>query len=189
MDDIYTPESLAWKLLLDEDVPRGEMFEYSEPNQNKYVIKFEIFLTIYLEMIINYYKMLYIENNVNEDISDDDVEANFKLNFENITLDVLSTPFKEKFTKIKCQLIISELQKDTYDYIKNHRYCTVLFRDLPKDEPYFILNNKYIDKDKRYRFVLYGPSVEKKHTFTNLKDLFACITFNDKYYKISFDSL
>ena len=187
MDDIYTPESLAWKLLLDEDIPNGEMFEYSEPHENKFVIKFEIFLTIYLEMIINQYKLLYIE--ANEDVTDEDIDNNFKLNFDNINIDVLTSPFKEKLRKIKCQLIITELNKNTYDYIKNHRYCTILFRDLPKDEPYFIMNNKYIDKNKKYHFVLFGPSVEKKNLYTELRDIFACISLNDTYYKIAFDTI
>jgi hypothetical protein len=189
MDDSYTPESLAWKLLLDEEVGNGDMLAYSDPNENKYVIKFEIFLTIYLEMIINHYKMLYIENNVDEDITDDDVENNFKLNFDNINLELLLNPFKEKLQKIKCQLNIHELNKDHYDYIKTSRYCTILFRDLPKDETYFIMNERYIEKDKRYHFVLYGPTNEKKSSFNNLKDIYACININDKYFKISFDSI
>lgn len=187
MDDIYTPESLAWKLLLDEDIPNGEIFEYSEPNENKFVIKFEIFLTIYLEMIINQYKLLYIESN--EDVTDENIDNNFKLDFTNININLLITPFKEKLQKIKCQLIITELNKNTYDYIKNNRYCTILFRDLPKDEPYFIMNNQYIDKHKKYHFVLFGPSVEKKHLYAELRDIFACISLNDSYYKISFDTI
>jgi hypothetical protein len=188
-DDNYTPESLAWKLLLDEDIPNSDILEFSEPGENKYVIKFEILLTIYLELIVNYYKMLYIENNIDENMSDDDVDNNFKLNFDNLTLDILLNPFKEKIQKIKHQLIINEISKEHFDHIKNLRYCTIMFRDSLKDEPYFIMNKDYIEKDKKYHFVLYGPTIENKNSFNHLKDLFACVNINNKYFKICFDKL
>ena len=49
----YTPEALAWKLIMDDNINNSNLLIFSEDN-NKETL-FEILLTIYVEMIFDYY--------------------------------------------------------------------------------------------------------------------------------------
>ena len=56
-NDIYSPEELAWKLILDESVNPTSIMTFADDNSKEIV--FEILITIYLEMIFNYYKLKF----------------------------------------------------------------------------------------------------------------------------------
>ncbi len=54
-NDVYTPEELAWQLIMDENISPRTLMAFSDENSKE--ITFEILVTIYLEMIFDYYKM------------------------------------------------------------------------------------------------------------------------------------
>ena len=97
-DNTYTPESIAWKLLVDDDFAKtenGQLLGFLQEGQindklEATTIGFEILITIYMQMVVNWYKLLYLM-----ETSDND-DKNFKLNLNNITIDDLLNPFKEK---------------------------------------------------------------------------------------------
>ena len=179
-DDIFTPEELAWRLLLDETINNGKMLAFSDDNSKE--VLFEILLTIYIEMIFNYYKMQYLESHINDEDDFDNKFDNFKLDLTQINLDMLVNNFDEKIKKLKFILNISELTKEQFDIFKPSRYCTILFRDLIRDKNFFIINAEYIEPDKRYHFVknsLYQINKE-------LRNIFCLFEIYGKYYKIHF---
>lgn len=180
----YTPEELAWKLIMDENITSGVLMTFS--NENTKETMFEILITIYIEMIFNYYKIKYLENTIYEDQENvDKINEEFyniKLDINNINLNTLLQVFYDKFMKLNILLQVSEISNEYYNYIKKDRYCTILLKDSPTDETYFIMNEKYLDNTKRYHFVL-NSQYEKKD---NLREIFCSIKLNDKYYKIFF---
>lgn len=184
----YTPEELAWKLIMDENIDNSAaIMAFADENSKETL--FEILITIYIEMLFNYYKMQYLENTLNieeeeeENIICDEFE-NFKLNLNNVNLELLTNVFTEKFKKIKYILNVYEISYDYYEYIKKNRYCTILLKDSEHDSTYFLMNEYYLDPDKRYHFVL--NSIYS--TMTELSDVFCTVRINNKYYKISFMS-
>lgn len=181
-DNTFTPEELAWRLILDENIDSAPLIAFSDENTKE--ILFEILITIYVEMIFDYSKLKYLENQNN---SDDD---NFNNNFENFKIDLnkvnindLTNIFTEKFQKLKFILNVSELSREQYNESKKKRYCTILLKDSPSDATYFEINKEHIDPEKRYHFVLNNLYTEKKE----LRDIFCSFSINNKYYKISFN--
>ena len=87
--DVHTPESIAWRLLVDDDFAKtenGQLLGFLQEGQindklEATTIGFEILITIYMEMVINWYKLLYIM-----ETSDD---KGFKLDLTNVTIDDL----------------------------------------------------------------------------------------------------
>jgi hypothetical protein len=191
-NDTFTPETLAWRLLVDDDLKNDtnikqimasiDLNEESNPDIfNKEAYLFEILLTIYLEMLFGWYKLLYlIENELNENPTE------FKLDLSKLTLKELEEPFIEKMKLLGYILHIYEIKnKDYYDYIKNESYCRVALRDLPSDFGFFEINKNRINPEKRYHFILNSKFKGK----TVLRDIFMLIVINDVVYKISFNNL
>jgi len=180
-DDTFTPEELAWRLLLDDNVNNVQLLAFSD--ENSVEILFEILLTVYVEMIFNHYKMQYLEFNAEEDNFDDKFD-NFKLDLSQINLEMLTDNFDEKIKKLKFILNINEISFDRFEECKMNRYCTILFKDLLRDKAFFIMNAKYLDPEKRYHFIK-NSKYENK---TILRDIFCSFELNGKYYKINFSN-
>ena len=189
---IYTPEELAWKLIMDENIDNNvAIMAFADENSKETL--FEILIIIYIEMLFNYYKMQYLENTLHIDEEEDEEEENiicdefenFKLNLNNVNLELLTNVFTEKFKKIKYILNVNEISNGYYEYIKKNRYCTILLKDSEYDSTYFLINEDYLDPKKRYHFVLNSLYSAK----TELSDIFCTVHINDKYYKVSFMSI
>ena len=178
-DDTFTPEELAWRLLLDDNISDAPILAFSEENTKE--VLFEILLIIYVEMIFNYYKMEYLESHVDDNDFDNKYD-NFKLDLSKINLSILTNNFDEKIKKLKFILNVTELTKESFEQCRMKRYCTILFRDLLRDKSFFIMNESYIEKDKRYHFV--KNSLYK--TNTELREIFCSFELYGKYYKINF---
>ena len=178
----YTPETLAWTLIMDDSINNSELLIFAEENNNE--TTFEILITIYVEMIFNYYKLKYLESQDDSDNNDnfDNNFDNFKLDINQINMFTLTNIFIEKFNKLKFILNVNELTNDEYEISRKNRYCTILLRDSPSDNTYFIMNEKYIDKNKKYHFVLNSLYNLKN----NLRDICCTFSINSKYYKIYF---
>ena len=109
-NDIYSPEELAWKLILDESINPTSIMTFADDNSKEIV--FEILITIYLEMIFNYYKLKYLETTLDEEDNNKEISdnfENFKLDLTNINIHLLTNVFSEKFNKIKYILNVVEL--------------------------------------------------------------------------------
>lgn len=182
----YSPEELAWKLIMDEHVNSGALLGYVDDDSNE--ILFEILITIYMEMVFNYYKLKYLESTLNDTVEEENDIINkfdnFKLDLSNLNIDNLTNIFTEKIKKIKYNLFVSELTQNQYENIKQNRYCNVLLKDSPNDKTYFAMNEKYLDPEKRYHFTI--NSLYKKNSKKNLRDIYCTANINGKYFKIYF---
>jgi len=188
-DNNYTPEALAWKLLMDDDITTSNLMIFSDEN-NKEIV-FEILLTIYLEMIFGYYKMQYLEanyNNIDEaDDTYDDIYDNFRLDLTNVNLFMLTNIFSTKFNLLNFILNVREITRLEYDENKKNRYCTILLKDSPFDNTYFIMNERHLDPEKRYHFILNSLYKTKEHI--ELRDIYCTIIINNICYKIYFTQI
>jgi hypothetical protein len=190
-DDIFTPETLAWRLLVDDEIKNDknikqlltsiDLNEELNPDIfNKEAYLFEILLTVYLEMLFGWYKLLYLMENEEKGNPE-----HFKLNLAELKLKDLVEPFTEKFKLIGYNLNIYEINnKDYYERLKNESYCRVALRDLPSDFGFFEINKNRLDKEKRYHFILNSKFKGK----TVLRDIFMLLIINDIGYKICFSS-
>jgi len=184
----YSPEELAWKLIMDENINDNNVF-MTFADENSKETMFEILVTIYIEMLFDYYKIQYLENTLyldkkkEENIICDEFE-NLEFDLNNVNLELLTNIFTEKFKKIKFILNIYEISCEHYEYIKKNRYCTILLKDSEYDSTYFLINEAHLDPEKRYHFVLNSLYIP----VTELRDIFCTVKINDKYFKISFMS-
>lgn len=186
-NDIFTPETLAWRLLIDDELKNDtnikqimasiDLNEESNPDIfNREAYLFEILLIVYLEMLFGWYKLLHLMENENS--------TEFKLNLSELKLKDLEEPFKEKFKLLGYMLNIYEItNKNYYDYLRNESYCRIALRDLPSDSGFFEINKNRIDPEKRYHFILNSNFKGK----SVLRDIFMLLVINDIGYKISFN--
>jgi hypothetical protein len=191
-DNDYTPESLAWKLLVAEDtVNNGVIQFYNNGNDlddhNAFI--FEILITMYFEMLFNWHKLLYymnIELNQNNDINNDETEKKIpNIDVDKITLDDLTEPFKTKFKKVNTLLNVQIINDNYYAHLNNDKYCTVMLRFLENNKMYFEINKNYIDEDKQYHFVLNSIFKPK----TQLRDIYCLVNLGKLKIKINFNNI
>jgi hypothetical protein len=199
-DDVYSPESLSWKLLIDDSsvsngimqafVPesnRPHSTFYEDPEDTEINIseqvetEFEISLIIYMEMVFNWFKLLFLTE---VELNDNNFVPDFVPDYSKITLSDLEEPFKEKFKKINYILHISQISMDLHKDLGKNSYCKILFRHLQSDAGFFVIN-KQIPKTKYYHFVLNGQFTPKQR----LNELYALARINDLYFKISFNKI
>ena len=191
-DNDYTPESIAWKLLVDDNINNGVLQFYNDYNNNndnnndkndKNSFIFEILITIYFEMLFGWHKLLfYMNQEDNQEDNQENQEYNPKIDLNKITEDDL-IEFKKKFEKINVILNVSFVHYSYFNSLQADKYCSVLLRSKPSDEMYFELNKNYINEDKQYHFVLNSNFKAKKE----LRDIYALVNLGDKKVKISFD--
>jgi len=183
--ELLTPESIAWKLLLSDDLKIGnyglQTFTDEEDTQDDPTsFLFELLLTIYFEMVFCLDLLVYLNNNPSK------TQEDYTINLENVTLETLQEPFGEKFKIINYSLNVLELTNEEFMYLKKHCWCKIYLRDNPSDSTIFELNKDYVDPTKRYFIVRNGSYVKSD----NLSDVFGlCNIGNNKYFKISFSSL
>lgn len=178
----YTPEALAWKLIIDDNINNSNLLIFAEDNDKETL--FEILLTIYVEMIFDFYKLKYLESMDPDDNFDNNFD-NFKLDIQNINVFSLTNIFSAKFNKLKHILNVREISSEEYEMSRKLRYCTVFLKDSPNDITYFIMNEQYLDPEKRYHFVL-NSLYQKKE---NLCDIYCTFNINSTYFKIYFSNL
>lgn len=139
-DCIITPDSLAWKLLMDEsdmDNFGGILQSYIYGDNNNinqestydYLAgQFEILITMYMEIFFGLLKIEYLSNLINEDdeletnfdpltfntkLDDDDyLEANFKPNLSYQSVKDTNYAIHEKFKKIRYYVSINTVDFD-----------------------------------------------------------------------------
>lgn len=203
-----TPETLAWKLLMDQDgddadvklcegIMENFIIEEYELAKNQNVRyeqlagQFEILITMYMEMVITYLKFQHIQRLMNSDGVIDgniDLEETFKPQYDKFTVDDLLIVFREKFAKIRIFLSIMDVpERPRYDIISEY-YCKIILKDTPDGKEYYRKNssNPAVSQDKRYTFVLRNDT---KKSNKKLDDFYALCVLPNMQVKISFSQL
>lgn len=167
MSDIFSPETIAWKMVTNEIDEKfsSQIYAINPDNindDNPLSFTFELLITIFMEMI---YYLLHIENK--EDFDETDIKNNIEM-------------FKTKFLAINTMLYIteygvSEINNTTFF----DRYCKII---LKNQNEYFFSQNEI---DVEYHMLL-NPFYETKH---KLKNNYAILQIKNKTYKIYFEKI
>jgi hypothetical protein len=177
--EAYTPEDLSWKLLTDDALApaTAEILTADNEGGNQTTYLFEILLTIYVEMIINNAKMLHL---INKSESGDLITLDdFKIIYDNLTIDQLTEPFREKLLKIGYFLHI-----DIVNSLGTTYYCKILFKDLPSNNIFFQTHHHIT---KKYHFILNASFKSTPHM--KLEDMCAVSSINGTNYKVYFEKV
>jgi len=179
MNDYHTPQTMAWKLLMSDDIKNlsSTILSFNadgnDDAQDPISFTFEIMITIFAEMLCSLATLM------SED--DEDVRKKLVLSdfFETIT---------EKLLKASVSMHINVIEKEWLEnddgYFKgmiNKRYCKVILRDNPDEE---ILFEKYGVPSENMYHMLLNPKYKKQK---NLRDVEALFCVKNNIYQISFD--
>ena len=179
LNDFHTPQTLAWKLLMSDDIQNLSStitsfnVDNNDSKQDPISFTFEIMITIFAEMLCS---LMLI---VSED--DKNVRANMCISdfFETI---------KNKLLGASVTLHINSLEKEWvkddskyFNNILDKRYCKLILRDN-KDE--LIMFHTYDVPEETMYHMLLNPKYKKQK---NLRDIQAMLSSGDYIYLISFD--
>lgn len=198
-DEGVTPESLAWKILMDDDIEKytGVLLPFADANNNTDVslakydslsVHFEILLIMYMEMIFSMLKINHISKQCDEngELNDDaDLEQNFKPDLSQFTLDDMTVLFREKFKKVRIFLSVIEIDNNT-DGNNSDYYCRVILKDTLDGRSYFWKNQNRLDPNKRYTFEIRNDT---KKTHKKLDDFYAICSLPNIRVRISFSHI
>lgn len=207
-ENIVTPDSLAWKLLMDEDVKdyAGMLMPFvsgdQELSQDRNVRyeqlsdQFQILITMYMEMVFGLLKINHIASGMNEqgEIDDEvDLDKTFKPDLSKFGVDDILTVFREKLKKIRIFLSVQEIYcddpKNPKDYGSSNEYfCRIILKDTLEGKTYFWnnRNNPVVDQEKRYTFIMRD---DKKKSHKKLNDFYAVCVLPNIKVKISFSPI
>jgi hypothetical protein len=189
---IYTPESIAWDLLVGESIDiekRGKLIgfgplekEKENPELSKSDIltyRYEILITIFMELLFNMAKLNHF--------AESDNNAKFIPDYKKFNMDTFFSLIQDKF-KILGFLAFVDSEKMEGDQkwlisLVNERYCRVVLRYYD-DDSNFEINN--VSEDIYYHMKLNGLN---KMKYKKLKEIYSVIFLNDKVYKIYFDEI
>jgi len=212
-DKIVTPETLAWKLLMEDEnimdyagILDMQVIDPSINNNNNtnnntksnshigyddMVDQFQILITIYMEMIFGMLRISHVSDvmDKNGDIDDCDLENTFKPDFTNVTINDILDVFKERFKKIRIILSVREIYDTDMSNVRNFGkysdyYCRIILKDTPEGFKYFEANRDTLNPDIRYTFVIRRDEDNKQ---TKLSDFYAVCALPNMKVKISFD--
>jgi hypothetical protein len=197
---IYTPEGLAWDLLIGDVDPekRGldETIEFFSHNNNDENVsksdtladKYQILITIFMELLFGMAKLnFYAELEKNGG----DIEKKFIPKYKNFNFETYVSLIEDKISLLgfMCNVDIEDPENLTEESKKeivkmiNDRYCRIVLRYNDKDD-YFEEND--VPEDVYYHMIINGLN---KKQFKNLNEIYSIINLNGKVYKISFSKL
>ena len=187
-DNIETPESLAWKLLLDNTfndfatsiIPCVDGYN----DDNSYLEdQFQILITVYLEMIFNTLKLMHIGVNNNQDDKTNIFES-FQPSLNNVSINDLTDEFRAKFKKIRYFLHVQQINNDYQDY-----YCKVILKNSINGKLHYELNKNNIDQSKYYTFAINRNFAEIKKYNKKLESYYAICHLPHMSIKIFFSQI
>lgn len=200
-----TPEGLAWKLLMDDDIKDYsgmiQMFVDDEKNNltqdNTFNIlndQFQILITMYMEMVFGILKINHTAKMIEKfgEVDENTLETTFKPDLSEFTVSDMLVMFKERFKKIRILLSITEIvDTDTSHYLDfgfyKDYFCRIILKDTEEGLKYFEQNKNRLDPKVRYTFVINGRFNKKSK---NLNDFYAVVTLpNNIKAKISFSPI
>jgi hypothetical protein len=210
-----TPETLAWKLIMDDtfkdfegllipfvnspnspDIPTIPLHSNTNRLYEQLSDQFQILITIYMEMIFYVLKINHIMEHLDESKSDElndsdsnDIEASFKPDLSNFALDDLTNTFREKFKKIRIFLSVRTIQNTNMDNP----------RDFGSESAYYC---RIIMKDTTYGMSYFASNISqidpsKRYTFVirndktqrKLDDFYAVCALPNMKVRISFSQI
>lgn len=208
-DKIVTPETLAWKLLMEDEnimdyagiLDMHVIDDNSDINDKNrlsqkvgyddMIDQFQILITIYMEMIFGTLRISHVSDvmDKNVDIDSYDLENTFKPDFSNVTINDILDIYKERFKKIRIILSVREIfdtdMSNNRDFGKySEYYCRIILKDTPEGMKYFEMNHNTLNPDLRYTFVIRHDENNKQ---TKLSDFYAVCALPNMKVKISFD--
>lgn len=199
-DSIVTPETLAWKVLMDDNIEdyAGVLLPFVVDNDQDHNTQydnlagqFEMLITIYMEMVFGLLMVNHMNSYMNEDgelEGDVDFNQTFNPNFTEYDISDLTDIFREKLKKIRVFLSVQELwdanESDPRDFGSgNEYYCKIILKDLPEGKTYFWQHRKRLDPEKRYTFTIRNDEDKKQK---KLDDFYAVCDLPGKKVRISF---
>jgi hypothetical protein len=206
--NIVTPESLAWKLLMDEDVKEyagtlipfvsgdQELSHNSDMRYEQLSDQFQILITLYMEMVYGLLKINHIASGMNDHGGIDDtidLEKTFNPDLSKFGVDDMLILFREKLKKIKMFLSVREIftsdPTNPRDYgFSSEYYCRIILKDTPDGVTYFWnnRNNPAVNSAKKYTFVMRD---DKKKENKKLNDFYAVCVLPNIKVQISFSPI
>lgn len=179
-NNTYTPKSIAWKLLMDDDIAvlSAKLFEINpddlnDTDPNSYL--FEILITIFMEMIFNSAILISATN-------DDDIES-FNPDLSKFNINNFLPLIKEKFKKINILAVVNEFENNehTSNKILSGRYCRIILKCDIKSHHFFKKNNI----DENYHMIL-NTDFKKSNKLNNI---YATVIINNVINQIYFDKI
>lgn len=174
-DRFVTPESLAWDLVMGDDMDdfTGVMRSFvSDENGSlradrfqQLADEFQVLITIYMEMVFNVLKtnhmgsLLDDEGEVKDDVDLEEEIRKYKPNFRQYSLDDMTGLFRSKFAKIRYFLSIIDITKycenEDNDFGTHSKYyCKILLLDDGRSSTYkYFKMATHIPEGKRYTFL------------------------------------
>jgi len=203
-ENIMTPEALAWRLLMDDDVEDyagvllpsvsgGHIDDGENLLYDTLADQFQILITIYMEMIFGLLKIDHVSSFIKDGIVDEniDFDATFSPNVSELTADGMLDYFREKFKKVRVFLSVRGVYDSNEDEPKNYGssseyYCRIILKNTSEGKTYFNNNKDWIDPEKHYTFVIRD---DKKRRHRQLSDFYAVCTLSNMKIRISFSPI
>jgi hypothetical protein len=185
-DTNYTPETLAWKLLFDNNIESfsSQLLTFTdeaskETEPTTYI--FEVLITIFMEMIIAILKTNYYSDDNNND-------KEFNPKFSHNDFDEILSNLKQKFNLINILLFIEKIEpiednKLHITEVTKNRYCRIIMKHNKDDFTLFNIYEDRIPEDKIYHMLLNNKFVL---TNKNLNSVYAIASLDGITYRIYF---
>ena len=215
IENTVTPESLAWKLLMDDDVENytGALLPFVyEDNDNKVnnmdninknpsvrydslADQFQILISVYMEMIFGLMKINHVNSFIDDDGNVDDsidFDATFKPDISKFTTtDSLIDIFREKFKKIRIFLSVLGIYDSNENLPKDYGsssdyYCRVILKDSAEGKAYFKANSHWLNPETQYTFVIRNDTKKQQ---AKIDDFYAVCTISNLKVRISFSQI
>ena len=209
---VYTPESLAWDLYMNNNKNvNGRLINFIDDNNNQLSCNvntienkfnsisgsFEILITTLMELI--YYKLyddhfetLSKKNQLNDDLDIASMHIDFTINNLNDFVNFLNDKIKNIDYMISVNTIENTNINDPNHFGQNTKYyCKIISKDTYHGEKYFLINRSKLDFNKKYTFLLniLTQNYEYQASINNIRDLYAVIALNNVKLKINFIQL
>lgn len=189
-DDFYTPESLAWDLLVGntDNTKVEKLLDYSYErvdnkkkiaSQEKLTFRFEILLTIFMEILFDLAKLnCYGENN--------EGSLKFEPKYEKFNINAYIDLIEDKFKILGfCVFINKEKMenfsgdKDGFKFLMENRYCRVLLKNYSEDNSDF----ENLPGDTYYHMKINGLN---KNKYDDLKQIYSIFFWGEYVYCVNF---
>lgn len=204
-EDIVTPESLAWRLLIDDDVNdyAGVLLPFVTGDNNttndsirydNLADQFQILITIYMEMLFGMLKINHINSYIdtNGDLDESvDLEATFNPDISKFTIDDLIGTFRDRFAKIRVFLSVRGIYDSNENNPKEYGsdsdyYCRIILKNSPEGKTYFRTNSHWLDPEKLYTFVIRNDDKKRQK---KIDDFFAVCTLPNLKVRVAFSQI
>jgi hypothetical protein len=209
-DNFSSPETLAWKLLTDENckdhsnilLPVVENNDDIQTNPetltdasyDNNATQFELLISIYMEMIFGLLKINHINSLLNDDgelDSDIDYDMTFDPDLSKFSKDDMLLLFREKMKKIRIFLSIHEIYDadiDNYNDFgsSSEYYCKIILKDTDHGRKHFLKYANSLDPKKRYTFLIRQDKEKKQR---KLDDFYGVCSLPNMKLRISFSPI